>query len=126
MEYRFYRINVDIDKVVRMIEEFFKEREFKVSVLRESNKEAVIISKSSRDHSLPKITVKVSLSSDFLSVNFLTSSRIRNNMFLASVMGLFGGNFFVPRLERLKKKVEEVEEEFWKVIESKFESSSLS
>jgi len=126
MEYRFYNKGIDVEKAIQLIKEFFEKRNFRVSISREKNSEATIVSKSPDDPLLPTIVIKVSLSSDFLSINFLTSDKLRDNLFWASITSIFGGGIFLLRMEKVKKKIDELERDFWKFIDSNFESSSLS
>lgn len=116
MEYRFYNNALELVKIVETVRDFFEKNGFQVSVISNNALSYTIVSKNLQDNLFPKIVVKVRKENDFLSVNFLNSDELHSRMFLSSIFGLFGGNFFLLKESRVKEKIEKLEETFWKYL----------
>lgn len=109
--------NFELDYVLEKVKSFFECKGFLVSIKSEESAGEVLVS----DHS-GRALVKVELRRDSSGFSiryayFVSPGKIG---LLGLALSLFGGGFFVVKDLKLREKLERVEREFWREMDSLF------
>jgi hypothetical protein len=119
LKYKWIKKNIDLNKLTDSIEHFLDHKKFKT--LREDSDDSrqVLGSYRTTDRRLMKAVVKVSGSPDNFIVELKAGEQIHPILKLSSLISFLGGGRLLLKGYQSAEFYREIEEEFWKYVESR-------
>lgn len=124
MEVRWVDKNVPLLTVVELICNFFRKKNFNVSVSQTESKFTIIATPKSYEEISEEIKVFVKGKTNDFTVEFFPGTRAKNMFLLGSLTSFLGGGFIGLKGAKSKEVVEKLERSFWKFLT--FEISNLA
>jgi hypothetical protein len=107
---KYSSVNVDFDFLMGLVESFFKDRGFSVSTFTSADTIEFYISKGT---SKPLVEVTLKLESGCVVVDF---DVYKYSVGLSSLLGFFGGGFFVLKNLKALEFLGRIEDDFWREL----------
>jgi len=117
MQERLVGKNVDLKLLSELVENFFKDRSFKITKDRSASDYTISARPQKGVGILGRVIVKIRGDSNDFAIEFSTSGHSRSALKLGFMTTMFGGGSLVLRGLKSQEAVERLEKEFWIFIE---------
>jgi hypothetical protein len=121
MKNRYVGRNVDLSLLRQWIEQFFKKKNFRTVIEKETNGYRIIARPTHVHEIVDNITVSISGTPNDFTLNFVTGTRSEAFIKLGMLTSLFGGGIAYLRGVKSQEVEEKIEKLFWIYIGEKID-----